>query len=49
MHGANPRPQKGSSLMLAYRLATALGVTVEELYRLRENMEEEDRKREEDN
>lgn len=42
------KEQYNPSLMLAYRLATALGVTVEELCRLRENMEEEDRKREED-
>ena len=36
------------SLMLAYRLAVALGTSVEELCCLKENMEEEDRQREED-
>ena len=49
-----PRPiisietgQYNPSLMLAYRLAVTLGTTVEELCCLRENMEQEDRRREE--
>ncbi len=38
------KEQYSPSLMLAYRMAEVFGVTVEELCRLRENREWEDRK-----
>ena len=38
------REQYSPSLMLAYRLATVLGTTVEDLCCLRENLEEEERR-----
>ena len=42
------KEQYKPSLMLAYRLAVALGTTVEELCCLRENLEREERRYEED-
>ena len=42
------KEQYNPSLMLAYRLALALGTTVEELCCLRENLKEEERRYAED-
>ena len=42
------KEQYKPSLMLAYRLAVALGTTVEELCCLRENLEREEKRYEED-